>query len=159
MAALEKLTRDKFIPFLDTSKDLTLASCVWKRVDYSTIFELTMGENEEDMEYICYPSAVTEITGNKPELPQEIALYEGNAVYDFMAKEFYDMPVGSACQVPCLILFGGTEKRAWRNIATLTSKVINSVDGKLTFSIKFGGNIEKGTYTITDGVPTFVETV
>ena len=78
MGAMTKLTRDQFIPFLDTTKDTTFATSTWKRIDYSTIFELTMNEQEEDMDYICYPNAVTEINSNKPELPQEIAVYEGN---------------------------------------------------------------------------------
>ena len=153
--AMTKLTRDKFIPFLDTAKDLTFATSTWKRIDYSTIFELTMGEQEEDMDYICYANAVTEINSNKPELPQEIACYEGNPIYDFMFQQFYDMPVGADVKVPFLMCFGGTGKKAWRCIATITSKVLNTVDGKITFSIKLGGDIEKGTYTITEGAPTF----
>ena len=156
--AMTKLTRDKFIPFLDTVKDLTFATSTWKRIDYSTIFELTMGEQEEDMDYICYANAVTEINSNKPELPQEIACYEGNPIYDFMFQQFYDMPVGADVKVPFLMCFGGTGKKAWRCIATITSKVLNTVDGKITFSIKLGGDIEKGTYTISDGVPTFTST-
>ena len=156
--AMTKLTRDKFIPFLDTAKDLTFATSTWKRIDYSTIFELTMGEQEEDMDYICYANAVTEINSNKPELPQEIACYEGNPIYDFMFQQFYDMPVGADVKVPFLMCFGGTGKKAWRCIATITSKVLNTVDGKITFSIKLGGDIEKGTYTISDGAPTFTAT-
>ena len=154
--AMTKLTRDKFIPFLDTAKDKTFVASTWKRIDYSTIFELTMNEQEEDMDYICYANAVTEINSNKPELPQEIALYEGNPMYDFMINELYNMPTGSDVKVPFLILFGGTTQKAWRGMATITSKVLNTVDGKITFSMKMGGDIEKGTYTITEGVPTFV---
>lgn len=150
-----KLKRNQFIPFLDTAKDKTFASNTWKRVDYSTIFELTMNEQEEDMDYICFENAVTEINGNKPELPQEIAIYEGNPIYDFMFNEFYNMPTGDDVKVPFLMCFGGTDKKAWRCVATLTSKVLNTVDGKITFSIKLGGDIEKGTYAIADGVPTF----
>lgn len=153
--AMKKLTRDQFIPFLDVLKDLKFTTSSWKRIDYSTIFELTMGEQEEDMDYICYANAVTEINSNKPELPQEIACYEGNAIYDFMFEEFFNMPVGSDVKVPFLMCFGGTEKKAWRCIATITSKVLNTVDGKITFSIKLGGDIEKGTYEISAGSPTF----
>ena len=47
MGAMTKLTRDQFIPFLDTLKDTTFATSTWKRIDYSTIFELTMNEQEE----------------------------------------------------------------------------------------------------------------
>lgn len=157
MAAMTKLTRNQFIPFLDVTKDTTFASSSWKQIDYSTIFELTMNEQEEDMDYICFANAVTEINANQPELPQEIACYEGNPIYDFMFKEFFDMPVGSDVKVPFLMCFGGTEKKAWRCVATLTSKVLNTVDGKITFSIKMGGDIEKGTYSITSGAPTFTK--
>lgn len=153
--SLVKLTRDQFIPFLDILKDSTYATSSWKAIDFSTIFAMTMGEVEEDMDYICYENAVTEIKSNKPELPQEIALYEGNPLYDFMFAEFYDMPVGAECKVPFLICFGGTGAKAWRGLCTITSKVLDTVAGKITFSMKMGGTIDKGTYTITAGVPTF----
>ena len=155
--AMKKLTRNQFIPFLDVLKDSTFEASSWKRIDYSTIFELTMNEQEEDMDYICYANAVTEINANKPELPQEIAGYEGNPIYDFMFEQFYNMPTGSDVKVPILMCCGGSGKKAWRCMATITSKVLNTVDGKITFSIKLGGDIEKGTYTISDGVPTFAE--
>lgn len=157
--AMTKLTRDKFIPFLDVKKDNTFTTSSWKRIDYSTIFELTVGEQTEDMDYICYENAVTEVNSNKPELPQEIACYEGNPVYDFMIKEFYNLPTGADCKVPFLICFGGTEALAWRGICTITSKVLNTVDGKITFTMSIGGDIEKGTYAIQDGAPTFTPSV
>ena len=53
--------------------------------------------------------------------------------------------------------FGGTGKKAWRCMATITSKVLNTVDGKITFSIKLGGDIDKGTYEIENGTPTFTK--
>ena len=157
--AMKKLTRNQFIPFLDVAKDSTFVANTWKRIDYSTIFEMTMNEQEEDMDYICFENAVTEINSNQPELPQEIACYEGNPIYDFMFEQFFNMPTGSAVKVPFLMCFGGSAKKAWRCMATITSKVLNTVDGKITFSIKMGGDIEKGTYTISDGSPTFTSAV
>lgn len=153
--ALIKLKKNQYIPFLDTAKDLTFATSTWKAIDLSTVFELTVGEVEEEMDYICYESAVTEITSNKPELPQEIALYQGNAIYDFMIGELQDLPTGTDCKVPFLICFGGTTAIAWRGICTISGKVLNTVDGKLTFSMKMGGDIDHGTYVITEGVPVF----
>lgn len=152
---MTKLTRDKFIPFLDTAKDATFVASTWKRIDYSTIFELSVGEQTEDMDYICYENAVTEVKSNKPELPQEIACYEGNPVYDFMIKELYNLPTGDSCKVPFLLCFGGEDKLAWRGVCTITGKVLNTVDGKITFTMSIGGSIEKGSYSITEGVPTF----
>lgn len=154
--AMTKIKKNKFIPFLDVDKDTTFAANNWKRIDYSTIFTLTMNEQEEDVDYICFADPVTEINSNKPELPQEIALYEGNPMYDFMLEEFYNMPTGSECKVPYLICFGGSDTYAWQGICTITSKVLDTVAGKITFSMKMGGDTQKGTYTITDGVPTFV---
>ena len=156
MSAMTKLTRDQFIPFLDTAKDSDYSSSVWKRIDYSTIFELSVGEQEEDRDYICFASAVTDVDSNKPELPQEIAIYEGNPMYDFIIGEFYNLPVGQDCKTGCLICFGGTGKKAWRSQVTITEKTLNTIDGVVTFTLKFGGEIEKGTYTISQGVPTFV---
>lgn len=156
---LTKLTKNQFIPFLDTAKDLTLKACSWKAIDLSTIFSLAMNENTEEKDYICYKDPVTEVINNKPTLPQEIALYEGNPMYDFMFQEFYDMPTGAKCKIPFLMCFGGTGKKAWRCISTITSKELSTVDSKLSFSIEMGGDIEKGTYDIQDGVPTFTATV
>ena len=153
--ALEKLTKNQFIPFLDVLKDLTYAVPSWKAIDLSTIFELSVNEQEEDMDYICYENAVTEIMSNKPELPQEIAVYEGNPIYDFLFQELYALNIGEDCKVPFLICFGGTGALAWRGTCTLTSKVLNTVDGKITFSIKMNGEIDKGTFVITEGVPVF----
>lgn len=153
--SMTKLKRNQFIPFLDTKKDTTFVACTWARIDYSTIFELTMNEQEESLDYICYENAVTEINSNQPELPQEIAIYEGNPIYDFMFEQFFNMPTGSDVKVPFLMCFGGTDKKAWRCTATITSKVLNTVDGKISFSIKLGGDIDKGTYEITSGSPTF----
>lgn len=154
---LTKLTKNTFIPFLDTSKDTTMESCEWKAIDLSTIFSLSMNENTEENDYICYKDPVTEVINNKPQLPQEIALYEGNPIYDFMFKEFYNMPTGNECKIPFLMCFGGADKKAWRCLATITSKELSTVDGKLSFTIEMGGDIEKGTYTISAGVPTFTK--
>ena len=67
----------------------------------------------------------------------------------------HDMPTGEECKVPFLQCFGGTDKKAWRSIATIIFDSLDAVAGKLTFTIKLGGNVEKGTYTITEGTPTF----
>ena len=150
-----KLTKNNFIPFLDTTQGTTTAS--WARIDRSTIFSLNPNPQSESVDYICYESPVEEIDHYEPELPQEIALYGGNPMYDFMFGLFYDLPVGSAAKVPALLCFAGTGKKAWlvpENVIQLGE--LNTMDGKLSFTLKMGGDITKGTYTIsTAGVPTF----
>lgn len=151
-----KLTKNNFIPFLDTTKGGATPS--WARIDKSTIFALNPNPQSEDVDYICYESPVSEIDHYEPELPQEIALYEGNPMYDFIFGLFFDLPVGSAAKVPALLCFAGTGKKAWLvkdDVVVLGE--LNPVDGKLSFTLKLGGDIKKGTYTLADGVPTFTE--
>lgn len=151
-----KLTKNNFIPFLDINKGSGTAS--WKRIDKSTIFALNPNPQSESVDYICYESPIEEVDHYEPELPQEIALYEGNPMYDFIFEMFFDLPVGSGAKVPALICFAGTGMKAWMipdNVIQLGE--LNTVDGKLSFTLKFGGDIKKGTYTLTAGVPTFTE--
>lgn len=155
---MTKLTKDQFIPFLDTAEDKTYAASEWARIDLSTIFELAINPQSESMDYICYKNAVEEVMSNQPELPEEIALYEGNPMYDYIAEKLYKLPTGEDCKIPFLLCFGGTTKRAWRGICTLLLDTLSTTDGKISFSMKFGGDIELGTYTITAGKPTFTAT-
>ena len=160
-----KLTKNKFIPFLDTTKGTTTTPS-WARIDKSTIFSLNPNPQTESQDYICYEAPVEEIDHYEPELPQEIALYQGNSMYDFMFQQFYNLPVGSAATIPALICFapstksgGGTEQLAWSvPKCSVTLGELNTVDGKLSFTLNLGGDITKGWYTIESGVPTFATT-
>lgn len=157
MAGLTDLKKHQFIPFLDTAKSMDYSASEWKRIDLSTIFELTVNEESESYDYICYENPVEEVTKNAPELPQEIKLVEGNPIYDFMFNELFELPTGEACKIPFLICFGGTAKKAWRGIATVTGKVLNTPDRKLSFNLMMGGDIQKGTYELVSGAPKFTE--
>ena len=150
-----KLKKTQFIPFLDTTEHLTLQACTWKRIDKSTLMSISMNPQTETNEWIDSDIPEEEVTSNQPEIGQEIAIYQGNPIYDFLFAKFYDMPTGEECKVPFLQCFGGTDKKAWRSIATIIFDSLDAVAGKLTFTIKLGGNVEKGTYTITEGTPTF----
>lgn len=150
-----KLTKNLFIPFLDINQGSGTAS--WKRIDRSTVFSLNPNPQSESLDYICYESPIEEIDHYEPELPQEIAIYEGNPVYDFVFGLFYNLPVGSAVTVPTLICFGGSDAKAWLvNQCSLILGELNTVDGKLSFTLKLGGDIARGTYEVSSaGVPTF----
>ena len=150
-----KLTKNHFIPFLDILQGGTGAPS-WKRVDKSTVFSLNPNPQSESKDYICYETPVEEIDHYEPELPQEIALYEGNPMYDFIFGLFYDLPVGSAAIVPALICFAGTGAKAWKvDNCVIQLGELNTVDGKLSFTMKLSGDITKGTYTLSEGVPSF----
>lgn len=152
-----KLTKNKTIPFINTG---TVEVPNWVRVDKSTIFDLVMNPQSESQDYICYETAVEEISSYQPELDQEIAMNEGNPCYDFMFERFYNMPVGAEATLPVLICFAGSGKLAWLvNEAVALLGSMNTVEGKLTFTLQLGGDIKRGTYALdASNKPTFTET-
>lgn len=153
--ALTKLKKTDYIPFLDTSGTGSTTP-TWKRVTRSKTFSLNPSPQTESLEYIGFETPITEITRYQPELPLDVALNEGDPIYDFVFGLFYDLPIGSEAYVPALICFGGTGKKAWQiKQTTLTLGNLDTVVGTLSFTLNFGGDIERGTYTITAGAPAF----
>ena len=162
-----KITKDKVAIFLDTSKTVTSGSWVpeWKRIEKSTIFDLAFNPQSTTEDYIAYETPIEEISGYQPEIPQEIALYRGDPVYDYIEDLVYDLEVGDALRVPALLMFPPNmdasgnlagDIRAWQvKEARLLLSNYNSVDGKVTFTIKLGGTYDRGTVTVQDGVPVF----
>lgn len=144
---LERLGRSKYIPFIKIEND-------WKRVDKSTVGDLALGEVTEDFDYIDNDDTQTEITGNKPTISLEIANIDGNPVYDFMEQMIVNAPTGENAKVEFMFCFGGSDKNAWEGTASVTDKALSPTDQKITFTLNV---LEKtiGTYTITDGEPTF----
>ena len=160
-----KITKNKVIPFLDISGTANTGASwvpVWKRIDKSTIFDLAFNPQSTTEDYIAYETAIEEISGYQPELPQEIALYRGNAVYDYVESLCYNLEVGDALRIPFLLCWPPEDNgniKAWQvkeNRLLLSN--YNSVEGKVTFTLKIGGDIERGTVTISEGVPVFSAT-
>ena len=154
------LKKHQCIPFLDTS-DTSGATPTWTRIDKSTVFSLNPNPQVDTKDYICYETPVSEVDHYEPELPQEITMNASNPMYEFVFQKFFNLPVGEEAKVPCLICFppnGTGEKKAWKiDDTTLQLGEMNTVDRKISFTLKLGGDIVRGTYTITDGKPTFTE--
>ena len=153
----KKLKKNQYLLFLDVKEDLTMAANEWKRIDKSTVLSISMNPQTETNEWIHLENAEEDVVSNQPELGQEIACYEGNPIYDFLFNKFYDMPTGEKCKVPSLMCFGGSDKKAWRSVSTIIFDSLDAVAGKLTYTIKLGGDVDKGTYAVTEGVPTFTK--
>lgn len=158
MAGLIKLKKTDFIPFFDNSEAYRTAAWipVWKRILYSTVFSLNPSPQTTSMDFISLETPIEEVETYKPELPQDIALYEGDPAFDFFYDLFQSLPTGSDAKLPTLLCFGGTTKVAWQiPETTVVFGALDSVGNKLSFTLKFSGDIALGTYTITDGVPVF----
>lgn len=158
-----KITKSKVIPFIDTSKTANSDSWVpvWKRIDKSTVFDLAFNPQSESVDYIDQDSAIEEVSSYNLELPQEIALYRGNPIYDFVESICIDLPVGDDLKVPFLLAWPPAADNSIAGWQVKECRLMlgnyNSVDGKISFTLKLGGTIDKGTITVSEtGVPTFV---
>lgn len=157
---MAKLTRDLYIPLVDKNK-LTGKGGEgydWIRIDKSTVFALAFNPQEETFSYIDAPNDATEITSYQPELPQEIVLDSDNPLYEAMKGFCMSMPVGSNANVPCLLVMpdksgNATEGHLWAD-ATVSPQTLDSVAGKLSFTLKLNGKKTDGTVTASNG--TFV---
>ena len=56
-----QLTRDLYVPLIDTSKGTGTAK--WVPIDLSTQFELSYNPNTETKSYICYKADYTVVPG------------------------------------------------------------------------------------------------
>ena len=150
-----KLTKNLWIPMIDISDGS--GEPEWKRIDKSTIFDLQMNPEEETFDYISQELPSTEIKSYAPSMDQEIATYRNNPIYEFMQKKFYNCDVAHGKSLICFPEDGEGNKKAWLVPDTTFSLAsINPVDGKLTWNMKFGGNVERGTYEVaSDGTVTY----
>lgn len=155
------LTRDLFIPFIDTTFGAEPSTYEWTRVDKSTIFALAYNPQEETYGYIDSPNDSTRIKGYAPELPQEIVLDKDNPLYSKLfpwARKA--VQTGESTDAPVMIVYPdvstgkATEADVWDD-ATVSLTELNTVDGKLTFTLKLNGTVKPGTVSESMGKWTF----
>lgn len=149
---MAQLTRDLFIPCLDTNKGSGTAN--WVPIDLSTQFEFSYNPTTDTKSYICNKNDNTVVSGYAPEFPQEIALDSGNDMYDFMDEFLNTYPVGADANIPLLIVRPDkstgkpTVGQMWSD-CIVVGDTLNTVDGILSFTIHPNGDPTDGTVAIT----------
>ena len=151
-----KITKNMAIPCIDIGNT---DEPVWARIDKSTVFEIVMNAETESQDYISQELPTEEIKNFAPSMDQEIATYANNPIYEYMFQKFYEAKTVQLKTLICFPPHGDPEvKQAWMvPITTCVLNNMNYVDGKLSWNMSFGGNTERGTYTIDEstGKPTF----
>lgn len=165
---MSNLTRDLYIPLLDLNALKKVAGeeggegYDWARIDKSTIFALAFNPQEETYGYIDTANDTTEVRSYQPELPQEIILDNENPIYKYMHAFAFAMPTGSNAKVPCMLVTPSmetgkpTEGRVWDE-CIVSPGDLNTVDGKISFTLKLNGAIKVGTVANEDGKFNFSE--
>lgn len=159
----EKLTRLKkhrTIPFLNTGET---GNPTWARIGKSTTFDLVLNAQTEENDFIEDEMKTTDITAYKPELSQELQCNKGDAAFDYLYDMFFNLPTGEDVKKEVLIVFDGnlaseeTPKfNAWKTTSTLVLDHFDSVAEKIYFKFCIN-SIERGTCTVTAGVPDFAK--
>lgn len=158
---MSKLTRDQYRPYLDVNQGN--GDPLWVRIDKSTVYNLEFNPEEETYGYIDSANDTTEVTSYAPTMEQEIILDSSNAMYQFIEPLCMSLPTGSSAVVPCLLTepdaAGGESYtgRVWYE-ATVTPGNLDTVEGKLVFTLNLNGSQTVGTATFAeDGTVTFTE--
>lgn len=136
---------------------------VWARIGKSTIFDLVLNAQTEENDFIEEDMTTTDVMSYKPELAQELQCNKGDAAFDYLYELFFNLPTGEDVKKNLLIVFDGNigdaeapKFKAWNTMATLTLDHFDSVAEKIYFSFAIN-HIDRGTATISAGVPTFAE--
>lgn len=130
----------------------------WVQVDKSTTLNIQMNPETETQDWIDQELPVEEVKSYKPTLDEEIATRRNNPMYEFMADRFYNCKVGNVESLICFPPAGEEGKlNAW--FVKETPLILNNADyveGKLHWTMNFGGDISRGTYTIdNNGKPEY----
>lgn len=158
---MSQLTRDLYVPYLDLNKGEG-DTYDWCRIDKSTVFEFSFNPSEETYGYIDSANDTTLITSYAATMEQEIILDNDNAMYAFMYEFCMGMPTGTSASIPALLAEPDsdgavTRGRLWAE-ATVSPGSLNTVDGKLSFTINYNGTQTVGDVTYADdGTVTFTE--
>lgn len=139
---------------------------VWKRIKKSTELTLSFNPETEEFDYIADENPTTELTKYAPTLEQPLKMYEDEPDFEYFFDKCYNLPTGTAAKVPMLIVFmfgadgSGTSAayKAWNVDCMVSFNEINGVDSELNFELLFGGNIKRGTVTVTGTAPDYVPT-
>ena len=157
---MANLTRNLWIPLIDSTLGEEPGTYTWVRIDKSTIFELSFNPTENTVGYISSANDSTEIASYAPELPQEITLDNDNPLFKVMLPFMLSMPTGSSANVPVMLVYPNletgkaTDAMVWED-AIVSPQTINTIDGKLTFTLKLNGDAIKGTVSESAGTWTF----
>lgn len=157
---MANLTRDLWVPLIDSTFGAEAGTYTWVRIDKSTIFDLAFNPTEETKGYINSANDSTYIKSYALELPQEIVLDSSNPLFKAVYEFCMNLPTGDDANVPIMLVTPNvstgkaTEARVWAD-AILSPTSINTVDGILSFSLKLNGSFQKGTASESAGTWTF----
>ena len=133
---------------------------VWKQIKKSTANDIAMNPETKVYDYIADEAPTTELDRYAPSLSQPITMYKGEPEYEYLFSKFFEQDVGADAHSEILVVFYGADGaassyKAWKASCMIQIDNLNPVESVITAQINFNGTVEKGTATVTAGVPEF----
>lgn len=134
----------------------------WVQLSKSTENTISPNPETEERKFITDENPRTLITRYSPELNNPLTLFKGEADYEYFWPKFYGLPTGAGAETEILVVFMNEKDTsgnydAWKSDATLIMGDLDPNNSQLTFTVKFGGTIERGTVKVTSGTPAFTK--
>lgn len=144
-------TRNQWCGFIDISETSTPT---WARVRLSEKLQLDEGTKTESYNFVDSDSETTTITGFAPKFELEQFAEANDTLYAYLNKAQHEM---NATKRETTFLFcrPGSEHYAEEYPVMLTDIKVNAPDQKIEYTLASRGKATIGTWSITEGVPTF----
>lgn len=139
----------------------TAESPIWVQLAKAQENSISLNAETEDVEFIVDKNPTTLIKKYKPSLNNPLTLFKGEEDYDYFFNTlFYNLPTGAAADSQLLIVYMNEkvaehQYKAWKCGCTFVLDNIDPVNSQLTCTTNCNGTIDRGTVTITNGVPAF----
>ena len=157
---LLKIGRDKVLTYINTTPSTTATyGLLGMGV---TTGQIAMNANTTTEQFIHQTTAYNSIDTYAPSFGVTQTAYKGDAVYDYIFGLYINRATQSDAETDILnIYLAETSNNAYLAEKQKVAIEISNYGGDagnpvaIEYTIHFNGNHEKGTATITDGVPTF----
>lgn len=161
MADYKKVSREQIATYLDTTPD---SSRTWKILGVGiTDYGQDYNPQTTTEKWIIHKNATTTLDSFQIQASASQTCYFGDPVYDYVNNLRRTAGVGSkvVSHVLDIDLYDSTNdnyKATEYECAVIVTSYAKGETPKIEYTIYYNGDPKLGTVTITDGVPTFVET-
>lgn len=137
------------------------ATTTYNRICKSQELSIAMNPETEDYNFICKEMPETVLKYYKPSISQNLVMFKDEPVFEELFDMWYNLATDDDAKRDVMIvyMFDGDNVNGYKAWSIADSTIVFDemacTDNTLNFNINFGGVIELGTATITDGHPTF----
>lgn len=158
MAAGTQVKKFHELFFINTGNALSI---VWAQIKKATDNAIAMNPETTVRDFITDESPTTVLERYAPGMSFPITMYKGEADYEYFYELFHNLKTGADAETQLLYVdyaHGSSSFNAWLADVVVVIDNMNPVDSTITANITINGTVDRGTATVTAGVPVFNST-